>query len=146
MLDYEGPASPASIQRYKFIIVLFCLQYNICVEIHLAIQAACSDLHQECFTVCPPLCQHPQWRYILLLGQSHLSPPWNQWCWQCWQQAPLAQLVKRADMPQSTRQTLLPDGGWVGSNWQGQLCCCLLSPPAHGTRWLWELDITDEGR
>ena len=119
----------------------------VCRQLYgkLFIQAACTDLHQECLSVCPLLCQHPQWRYILLLGEGHQSPPWNQWCWQCWQHAPLSQLVKRVDMSRSTLETLLPDGGWVGSNWQGQLCCWWPSPPAHCSLGQWELNMTDEG-
>ena len=102
---------------------------------------AWTDLHPESFSVCPLLCRHPQKWCILLLGQDHQPAHLNHWCWQCWQCIQLFQLAEMVDMSQSTQETLLPDGGWVGSNWQGQLCCCSPSPPSHCSPGQWELSV-----
>ena len=83
--------------------------------------------------------------YFVVGSRSSIS--WNQWCWQCWQYAPLSQLVKRVVMSHSIQENVLSDGWWVGSNWQGQLCCWWPSPPAHcslGYNRIWTC-TTDRG-
>ena len=140
--------------KYQQLKVVPCAVCRICICNHSeqygqqsfiysssCIQAACIHLDQECLVLHPPLCQHQQRQCIQLLGQGYQSPHLSEWCWLCWQPALLAQLVKRVDMSQSTQGTLLPDGGWVGSNWQGQLCCCSPSPPSHCSLGQWELEV-----
>ena len=123
---------------YNCMQVSMYIAYSVCSRIN---DVAWAYLLLVCFSVCPLLCRHPQRWCIHLLGQGRQSPHLNHWCWLCWQCIQLFQLAEKVDMSQSTQEILLPDGGWVGSSWQGQLCCCSFCLPSHCSPGQWALGV-----
>ena len=142
MLGYKGKPHQNLWASRIHHIVWDHMQYTyVFIKCNSYIQAVFTDLHQECPTVCPLLCQHPQWKCIWLFGQDHQyharsvdSMHHSHILWR----GLICHKVHR-------KPTRSPDGGWVGSNWHGQFCCCSRSPPSHCSQGQWVLDITYEG-